>query len=258
MNRWAWTFGAALSALTAAFAAPQSAAQSNEEDVLRTVANEGRIEPTTELDVALSLPKEADRPNVDIAPPVQLMEEIRLASPPPRRNLPVAAEDPEAGDEAPEFAAKPPPFRPSASDLGGEDGFGATLASLQASIVALPEAGSPDRRPFRFPGSSLTESELNFLIDKLAKCWHPITTIDEEAWEELAITLQVDLTLDGAVVDQQLVAPSPLPPQNAYGVVFLAAQAAITRCAPYDELPKEKYPHWRSIAVTFDPRLMAL
>jgi len=210
----------------------------------------------TELDVDLSLPREADRPNVDIALPVPLIEEIRLA-PPPRRNLPVAAEDPEAGDEAPEFAAKPPPSRPSASDLGGEDGFGATLASLQASVAALPEAGSSDRRPFRFTGSLLTESELNALHDKLAKCWRPITIIGQVAPEELAITLQVDLTLDGAVVDQQLVAPSPLPPQRAYGVAFSVAQAAIIRCAPYDEFPKEKYPHWRRIVVTFDPRLMA-
>jgi len=210
----------------------------------------------TELDVDLSLPREADRPNVDIALPVPLIEEIQLA-PPPRRNLPVAAEDPEAGGEAPEFAAKPPPSRPSASDLGGEDGFGATLASLQASVAALPEAGSSDRRPFRFTGSLLTESELNALQDKLAKCWRPIAIVGQVAPEELAITLQVDLTLDGAVVDQQLVAPSPLPPQRAYGVAFLAAQAAITRCAPYDEFPKEKYPHWRRIVVTFDPRLMA-
>jgi len=45
MNRWAWAFGVTLSALTVAFAAPQSAAQSNEEDVLRIVVNEGRIEP---------------------------------------------------------------------------------------------------------------------------------------------------------------------------------------------------------------------
>lgn len=104
-------------------------------------------------------------------------------------------------------------------------------------------------------GNDLKLSELDALKSSMYRCWR--IPLDAKNPEELVIKVSVSLRSDGHVtsaelVDQAAIARSP----NPYMVVAAQrAVSAVSKCAPYDFLPLDKYDKWKEMTLTFKPEL---
>ena len=104
-------------------------------------------------------------------------------------------------------------------------------------------------------GLNMTVSELEALQSAMYKCWR--IPLDAKNPEELGVRVRVKLRPDGGVsevrlLDQARIAASPNP------FLKTAAQravSAVSKCAPYDFLPPEKYSKWQDMTLNFVPEI---
>ncbi len=107
------------------------------------------------------------------------------------------------------------------------------------------------------PGQPMSMTELDAIRSQIAKCWSvPAGAKDAH---ELRVTLRVQLTQDGSVIQVALADESVA--RYGSGDTFFRAAAdsamrAVRQCSPLKNLPPEKYQTWRDIIMTFDPREM--
>ena len=95
------------------------------------------------------------------------------------------------------------------------------------------------------------------LQSKFERCWSPPAGAKDA--ESLIVKIRVWLTPEG-----QLIRPPQIVSQgfflsaegSFYRVAAESALRAVRRCAPYDELPKDRYEEWADITFTFDPSEM--
>ena len=222
-------------------------------------------------DIALLPPSVAPsdvvaREEVEVAPPPPAPAESEVievaALPPPPRNLPESVNDEEADESDSGFVrAAPPAPRPSGQSqpTGSAGGPTAQLDFLGAAVESLPQdGGGRAGLPFAAVGQPLSGSERGYLVSKISGCWRPLPIVGQAGARDLEVTIGVELTLDGNVAAEPiLVAPNPLPSGNtAYRVAFDLARSAVKGCAPYDQLPREKYQRWRNIEISFNPEGM--
>jgi hypothetical protein len=99
--------------------------------------------------------------------------------------------------------------------------------------------------------NTLTQSELNTLMKRIANCW----TLPQAAREMPdPVTVQVKLAKDGSLAAPPKVVNSS--PDPRFAVAAKASVAALTRCAPFSFLPAAKYDAWKEIQIDFDVRSM--
>lgn len=104
-------------------------------------------------------------------------------------------------------------------------------------------------------GTALTASEVDALKSAMYKCWR--IPLDATSPEELIVRVRVKLRGDGAVervdlVDQAAVFNSRNP---FMAVAAQRAVAAVSKCAPYDFLPRDKYDTWKDMVLRFKPEI---
>lgn len=209
-----------------------------------------------------SEPEQALAPQTSFRPMARRGDmEVARAEPTPEPEPEAPAEEPAdeptpQESEAQQSAEQAPSSRPS--DL---------VAQLQAERQAALDAGAtPPTAPTppsdgratatSLPsGPPITNAERNGLVLAVQACWNLPAGLREAG--ELKVTLAAALNPDGSIVggSVRLIEPDPVPDarfQRAYD----AGRRALLRCAPYDNLPREKYAQWRDIEVVFNPEGM--
>lgn len=128
-------------------------------------------------------------------------------------------------------------------------------AMLDRPDDPTPPAAEPQQPTFGSPtapsGARMTQSELDALRSRLARCWSPpIGWVDPA---EVRVVVQISLNMDGSLANAQVV---EAPPGQFARQAPESAVRAVRMCAPYN-LPADKYDTWREVRVTFDPRDMS-
>ncbi len=104
-------------------------------------------------------------------------------------------------------------------------------------------------------GTELSLSELDALQSAMYRCWR--IPLDAKNPEELIVRVRVSLRSDGHVqsvdvLDRAAISMS----SNPY--LKIAAQravSAVSKCAPYDFLPVDKYDRWKEMTLRFKPEV---
>lgn len=187
------------------------------------------------------------RPDRVMPPPT----EPEPTPPPPEPDLPVLANAP------PTAPADLPPMIPAAEALAVPPQPDPTPAvDPLANLINQPQAEPTPVVPPPTLGvttgpqtAAMTQSEIDALRARMNRCWNYPTGWTNPA--EIRVVLLVRLNPDGNVVG----IPEPLEtPRSQYAQAAVsAAQRAVYLCAPYTELPPEKYEQWREIQMTFLP-----
>ena len=102
-------------------------------------------------------------------------------------------------------------------------------------------------------GNDLTLSELDALQSKMYKCWR--MSVDAKNPQDLVVQVRVKLSADGQVKDVKLTDRAGI---YASGDPYLKVAAeralrAVSKCAPYDFLPADKYSTWKDLTLNFRP-----
>ena len=98
-------------------------------------------------------------------------------------------------------------------------------------------------------GSKLSQSEMDALRGKIQGCFN-LTAGMADA-EELRATVKVKLTPEGELEGKPQVTATG-GNTNVRRAFKGAARRAVQKCAPYDNLPKDKYQTWADLVVNFD------
>jgi hypothetical protein len=106
-------------------------------------------------------------------------------------------------------------------------------------------------------GLKMTLSELDALQSAMYQCWR--MPADATDLEKLVVRLQVDMLPGGFVKDVRVIdrasSRSAAPGNPFWDVAEMRAVQAVSRCAPYDFLPPEKFDQWESLILNFRPKL---
>ncbi len=104
-------------------------------------------------------------------------------------------------------------------------------------------------------GNAMTASELEALQSAMYKCWR--IPLDAKNPEELGVRVRVRLRPNGDVQQVDLMDKAKInSSSNPY--LKIAAQravSAVSKCAPYDFLPPEKYSMWQDMTLNFIPEV---
>ncbi len=152
---------------------------------------------------------------------------------------------------------RPMPALEQVRDPGEEETVvAALLEELEQDQVRTPQV-VPDTaaQPPSSTQQRLTTEESEGLKFAIKECWSVPIGIRNDS--ELKVTLGVELDRDGRVKGSpRLIEPGSIE-TSEIRQAFNAARRAVMRCQPYD-LPIDKYEHWRSMEVVFNPEKMVL
>lgn len=100
--------------------------------------------------------------------------------------------------------------------------------------------------------AAMTQSELDALRAQVARCWSPPVGAADAS--QLVVRIGFGLDRNGEVIS----GPSPIEyPASSFGLAAVeSAMRAVRRCAPYENLPADKYESWKRVNITFDPQDM--
>ncbi len=106
-------------------------------------------------------------------------------------------------------------------------------------------------------GLKMTLSELDALQSAMYRCWR--MPADAKDLENLVVRLQVDMLPGGFVKDVRVIdrasSRRASPGNPFWDVAEMRAVQAVTKCAPYDFLPPNKFDQWESLILNFRPKL---
>ena len=129
-----------------------------------------------------------------------------------------------------------------------------TQTDRAETMTDLPIFAPPDRKFVDAPQDlePMTAAEKDRLRFAIRACWNVPAGVREA--EDLRITVGVELDPSGGIVDGtiRLLDPAELP-DSRYEAAFRAARIALLRCAPYSNMPRDKYAQWRKIEMVFNP-----
>ncbi len=152
---------------------------------------------------------------------------------------------------------RPKPALEQVRDPGEEETVvAALLEELEPDQVQTPQV-VPDTaaQPPAATSQRLTREESEGLKFAIRECWSVPIGIQNDS--ELKVTIGVELDRDGRVKGTpRLIEPVSIE-TSEMNQAFNAARRAVMRCQPYD-LPVDKYEHWRSMEVVFNPEKMVL
>ncbi len=124
-----------------------------------------------------------------------------------------------------------------------------------APVKPVDETGTPANSEIASligQDQKLSGNEIDWLISRISQCWSPPIGMKESG--AVIPRIQFEMDIEGNVIGSPSVTNSSSNP--LFGVAVRSAINAIYGCAPYSQLPPEKYNKWRIIAVNFDPREM--
>ena len=104
-------------------------------------------------------------------------------------------------------------------------------------------------------GTDLTVSELDALQSAMYQCWR--IPLDAKNPEELVVKVRVSLRPDGHVQSAEILEQGRIA-RSSNPYLKVAAQRAVnavSKCAPYDFLPADKYDRWKDMTLRFKPEL---
>ncbi len=210
---------------------------------------EDNPEPDRLIETVAETETGAVEPELAPEPEVQLLEPETVAvSQPDPLDLPA---------QPSVVLPRPMPALEQVQDPGEEETVVAALLEeleqdqAQAPLVVPDTAAQP---PAPTP-QQLTTEESEGLKFAIKQCWSVPIGIRNDS--ELKVTLGVELDRDGSVKGSpRLIEPGSIE-TNEIRQAFNAARRAVMRCQPYD-LPVDKYEHWRSMEVVFNPENMVL
>lgn len=101
--------------------------------------------------------------------------------------------------------------------------------------------------------TALTLSEMDALQSKMYQCWR--MPADAPDPEKLAVRVRVSLTPEGDVKSAELMDRVKIAASsnNYLKVAAQRAVRAVSKCAPYDFLPADKYSAWKDMELNFRP-----
>jgi len=244
--------------------------------------NEGRIIPVDIISVA-------ERTNVRAAVKVQKPEQIKTEAEPMRLENPADNAEETVSDDRPETPSDTPqPPEKVAEILTPSD----TEPAVNSPETESARAREPDRfsldsvaalidksrstagdknqqdtlqsekNTYEFAKSAragsgeetaLTLSEMDALQSKMYQCWR--MPADAPDPEKLAVRVKVALLPDGTVQSAELLDRVKIA-ASSNGYLKVAAQRAVravSKCAPYDFLPVDKYNTWKRLELNFRP-----
>lgn len=102
-------------------------------------------------------------------------------------------------------------------------------------------------------GTKLTVNEIDALQSKMYHCWR--ISVDAKDPEDLIVRVRVQLDQNGYVKSATLLDKARIN-SSANTYLKIAAERAlraVSKCAPYDFLPVEKYSAWKDMELSFRP-----
>ncbi len=202
-------------------------------------------------------------------PPPAVTGLVASASPPPPRPARPAPTPPQPSEpQTPERqavveqaaveppAVEPPPVEPEPEEPSQAD---AVLERLrqQAAADAAPAPTVTETAPATsLPvGAPLTSGERDGLKLAIQRCWSVPAGLRDA--QELRVTLAVTLQPDGSVIESSIRMIDPAtPPDSRYDAAFRSARIALIRCAPYTQMPQDKFAQWQNLEIVFSPEGM--
>jgi len=163
----------------------------------------------------------------------------------------------------PSEAREPFDVRVTISDVADQDkrqligdvriiDWGQEPSARTCDVAGLAPAATLAPGPSDPVGEPLTDSEKDGFRLALQRCWNVPAGLRDA--RDLKATVGAELTADGSVINVsiRLIEPSPAP-DGRFQQLFEATRRAIIRCAPFTDLPREKYALWRNIEVVANP-----
>jgi hypothetical protein len=144
--------------------------------------------------------------------------------------------------------AKPAPAAPSPKARTDESDSGFTSQVAEALRSSGPTGNKPSL--------PVTSSEIDAVRRQIERCWNMPGGAKEAG--DLVVSIRVEMNLDGTP-RSAVVANSGQMKANPYrqAVADSARRAVLNpRCHPF-KLPPEKYDHWRTMTLIFDPKEMS-
>ncbi|MHA1560281.1 MAG: hypothetical protein ACTSWI_06375 [Alphaproteobacteria bacterium] len=192
-------------------------------------------------------PGPAPRPEPEPAPepapePEPAPQPAAIVPTPTPRPRPTVTPEPEPITPDPEPTPEVP--TPELAEVLQPDAIAALLDDVAVAADDPPgaEAGVEN--------AALTRSEIDAFYDALASCWRLPAVWDNNP-AQFTVVIRFELNQNGSVRGIPLVLQAPNGPYAQ--VARETALRAIFDCAPYVQLPPEKYDEWREITVTFNP-----
>jgi hypothetical protein len=100
----------------------------------------------------------------------------------------------------------------------------------------------------------LTRSVIDNIRHQIEKCWSIPAGVGDEG---LIVRIKFFLNTDGSLSKApEIVGDRPKTGDTNYDAVAESARRAVLKCAPFKNMPVDKYPRWRKIIITFYPRSM--
>ncbi len=135
------------------------------------------------------------------------------------------------------------------------------LADEIASLLNKQDPGASGARRSSEPASlgtrrpsdvaQLSTSEMDALRDAITNCWQQAGLIGMAGIEDVRSTVTVQLAQDGTIVGRPAASTSGGPSQTQRAFEGSVVRA-VRRCAPYSQLPPEKYDGgWDEVVINF-------
>ena len=198
-------------------------------------------------------PRAEPPPPAEPEPPPKAEPEPPPKEPEPPPLPQAAPEPPKEPEKAPESA--PPPAPPVAAPREPPDELAALRQAARADELSeLRDAVTGDARdaPEETSEPAFTASEVQRLFRQLAGCWQTIPGLAIS--ERHVVVLQVRLGPDRRVQSMRTVNAGSSP---SYRAARERAERALRhpRCEQL-QVPLDKFAHWQSLELRFDPRQM--
>jgi hypothetical protein len=125
-------------------------------------------------------------------------------------------------------------------------------AAVQAAAQAAGDVPGEAAATSLPVGPPITSAERDGLRLAVQRCWNVPAGLRDA--QELRVTLAAELTAQGDVISSsiRLIEPA-VAPDGRFQQAFEAGRRALIRCAPYTDLPRDKFAQWRNIEVVFNP-----
>lgn len=169
--------------------------------------------------------------------------------PPPEAAAPHALVAAAAPPQLP--VARPPPSRATAPPL-------APPLPAEAAEAKPPAAAPPLTVPDGIAGGRTFDREAveraDVTADVAAAFFNHLkscSTKPAEVSPTARVVVRVYLEPDGSLAAGLPQNPAPLKVSTGGGELFVSAVAALRKCEPYTMLPRDQYPEWRTLDLTF-------
>ncbi len=215
-------------------------------------------EPVVEEEPAPAEEAAEPEPTPEPEPEPEPVEEEPAPEPEPEEPEPEPQPDPEPPKEAPTVKPKP---QEDELDL---DALSKLIDKERETEQTQQQRDAPSQtteqadeaRPAIGAGDRLTASDEAKLKAAMARCWNASAIIGAPEPEQLLVVIDFELNRDGTLASPPRVVNElqiNLSGNRFWRVAQREALSAVSKCAPYDFLPVERYESWKEFRFNFSP-----